>query len=383
MSELSEDSRSWLAEQALDALPHALFIVDSLRPGRPNLLVNAAYSALIRYEPGEAVAPGFDALAIFVEPAEVAALDTGEGQVAAAKQVRIRRQDGTTFPARLELRSVQRGDARYVVCLLSSVDSGERTASPPPHEPSDAAANAPPKPNKEEFFSWLSHELRSPLNACVMWLDVLALSPQPDKLAKAVDAIKRNLARQARLVSEISDAAKVSSGRLALQFELVDVVTLVKHQLDTWQSLAGAKQIVFQPRLELAAAPLAGDPARLTHTLNQLVENAIASTPAGGRVELRVHAVNNSCVVEVVDTGVALTPEDAANLGVPLWRAPTAPRARSGLGLGLAVAHHVAAEHGGSLTALSVPSGARFVMTLPLIAGGAKDSVAQADCTPD
>jgi signal transduction histidine kinase len=379
--ELSENTRSWLVEQALDAVPHALFVVDSLRAGRPNVLVNAAYSALTGYEADEAVAPGFDALAIFVEAAEVAALDADGGQVSATKPLRVRRRDGTTFPAMLELRSVQRGEGRYVVGLFASDDSGQGAANRAPHEPLDPVASAAAKPNKEEFFSWLSHELRSPLNACVMWLDVLALSPQPDKLAKAVDAIKRNLARQARLVSEISDAAKVSSGRLALDFEPVDVVTLVKRELDTWQSLATPKQIEFQHRLELAAAPLAGDPARLTHAFNQLVENAIASTPAGGRVELRVHSVNGHCAVEVVDTGVALTPEDAANLGVPLWRAPTAPRARSGLGLGLAVAHHVAAEHGGSLTAVSAASGARLVMTLPLIASGDTGSVAQTDRT--
>jgi signal transduction histidine kinase len=214
-----------------------------------------------------------------------------------------------------------------------------------------------------------------------MWLDVLALSPQPDKLTKAVDAIKRNLARQARLVSEISDAAKVASGGLALHFEAVDVLALVKLQLDAWQSLAESKRIDFQPRLEVDAAPLAGDTARLTQALNYLVENAIASTPGGGRIEVRVRAAGGQCVVEVADTGVALTPDDIANLGIPLWRAPTAPRARSGLGLGLAVAHHVAAEHGGSLTAISAAAGAEFSMTLPL-ASGAPGSVAQTNRNP-
>lgn len=382
MRELSDDARSWLLEQALDVVPHALFMVDSLQPGRANMLVNTAYSALTGYDPGEAIAPGFDALAIFVEAADVAALDAGHGEISAAKHVRVRRRDGTTLPVTLEVRSVERGGDRYLVGLLAKAESGDHAANRGAAGPLDAAMSAAPKSNKE-FFSWLSHELRSPLNACVMWLDVLALSPQPDKLAKAVDTIKRNLARQARLVSEISDAAKLSSGSLALHFEPVDVVALVKRELDAWQSLARAKQIEFQHRLELETAPVAGDPARLTQAWNQLVENAIASTPAGGQVELRLHGANGNCAVEVADTGVALTPEDAANLGVPLWRAPTAPRARAGLGLGLAVAHHVAAEHGGSLAAVSAASGARFVMTLPLVATGSTGVVTQTDRTPD
>jgi signal transduction histidine kinase len=103
-----------------------------------------------------------------------------------------------------------------------------------------------------------------------------------------------------------------------------------------------------------------------------LIENAVASTPDGGSIDLRVHAANGSCVVEVADTGAPLSLEDAANLAVPLWRAPTTARARAGVGLGLAVAHHVASKHGGSLTATSAASGARFVLTVPLAASGAE-----------
>src|SRR5688572_2407710 len=123
--ELNEGSRSRLAEQALDAVPHALFVVDSLRPGRPNVLVNAAYSTLTGYEAGEAVARDFDALAIFVEAAEVAALDAGHGEVSATKQTQVRRRDGTTFAATLEVSSFHRDEARYLVGRFANVDSGE------------------------------------------------------------------------------------------------------------------------------------------------------------------------------------------------------------------------------------------------------------------
>lgn len=234
------------------------------------------------------------------------------------------------------------------------------------------------------FLSWLSHELRSPLNACVMWLDVLALSPQPDKLAKAVEALKRNLARQARLVNDLNDAARVSSGGIELHSEPLDLVALIERELDAWQALARGKQLELHHRIELDSAPIAGDPARLAEAVNHVVENAVASTPSGGRVDVRVHGASGSCVVEVVDTGAGLSPEDAANLGVPLWRAPTTARTRAGIGLGLAVAHHVAGKHGGSLTATSAASGARFVLTVPLAANGADGgAVAKMDRTPD
>src|SRR6478735_6913456 len=91
----------------------------------------------------------------------------------------------------------------------------------------DPAASAAPKSDKQAYFSWISHELRSPPNACVMYLELLARSPQPDKLTTAVDAIMRNLARQVRLISHVSAAAKLSSGDLTLHLEPVDVVALM------------------------------------------------------------------------------------------------------------------------------------------------------------
>jgi signal transduction histidine kinase len=220
----------------------------------------------------------------------------------------------------------------------------------------------------DAFLSWLTHELRSPLNACVMWLDVLALAPQPDKLTQAVDVIKRNLARQARLVNDLNDAGKVATGGLAMHAEPLDVVAVLMRSLDAWQVLAVGKQLAFDRSIELERALIDGDPQRLSQALNHVLENAIGSTPPGGRVALRVHGADGKCVIEVEDTGAALSAEDAANLPVPLWRAPTSAKSRSGLGLGLAVAHHIATSHGGSLSAESSASGVRFKMTLPLAA---------------
>lgn len=225
-------------------------------------------------------------------------------------------------------------------------------------------------PVNDAFLSWLNHELRSPLNACVMWLDVLALAPQPDKLGQAVDAIKRNLARQARLVNDLNDAAKVSSGTLELRVEPLDLAALLGRNLDAWRLLAAAKPVAFHHSIELGAAPIDGDPERLVQSVSHLLENAINSTPAGGRVALRLHGTGGQCVVEVEDSGAALSPDDAANLALPMWRSATAARTRSGLGLGLAVAHYIAAKHGGSLTAASGANGARLALSLPLASHG-------------
>lgn len=355
-----------LGERALEAVPHAVFVVDALRPGRPNQFVNPAYSALTGYGVAEAVSDGFDALSIFVDPAAVVALDRPH-EAAARSRVELRRRDGTTVAAKLELRAVPRGDGgRYLVGLLEEA-GGRQSESP-------AARSEPPHPGadppKDAFLSALSHELRSPLNACVMWLDVLALAPQPDKLTKAVEAIKRNLARQTRLVNDLNDAAKISSRGLEVRPEPLDVVALVNRNLDAWQLLAIGKQLSLHASIEPASAIVTADPERLLQALNHLIENAVVSTPAGGRVDLRVRRGEGVCSIEIEDTGAALSAEDSANLFVPLWRSAASAKTRPGIGLGLAVAHHLIVRHGGSLTATSEGQGARLTLTLPLASYG-------------
>jgi signal transduction histidine kinase len=360
------DDRLTLSARALDAVPHAVFVVDALRPGRPNLYVNPAYAELTGYGVAEAVSDPFDALAIFADSKAVAALDQG---AAAARRVELRRRDGTTVAAELELRSVARGDGgRQLVGLLQQV----ATPEPQPKAPAETspASADPAARTKDAFLSALSHELRSPLNACVMWLDVLALAPQPDKLTKAVEAIKRNLARQTRLVNDLNDAAKISSGGLEVRPQRLDLVELINRNLDTWQLLAIGKQLAFHPAIETTSASIAGDPERLLQALNHLLENAVVSTPAGGRIDLRVRLGEGVCIVEVEDTGTGLSAEDTANLFVPLWRAPASAKTRPGIGLGLAVAHHLIAKHGGTLAATSEGRGALFTLTLPLAAAG-------------
>ena len=357
------DEALHLAKHALETVPQAIFVVDSLRPGHPNRYVNPAYAALTGYGVTEAGSDGFDALAIFADPAEVAALE-GEVTSGSTRRVTLRRRDGALAAAKLELRAAPRSDGGHTwIGLLEPASSADR-------QPDARAVGGAGSRATDAFLSSLSHDLRSPLNACVMWLDVLALAPQPDKLTQAVDAIKRNLARQTRLVNDLNDAAKISVGSLEVRLEPVDLVALLKRHIDTWQLLAIGRQLTLQHRIEPPAAHIEADPSRLSQALNQLVENAVASTPAGGRVELRVRSSSDTCIVEIEDTGVGLSAEDAANLATPLWRSPGNFKTRPGLGLGLAVAHHLMHRQGGTLTAASRSSGALFTLTVPLATAG-------------
>jgi signal transduction histidine kinase len=358
-----------LLDVALAGIDRGVFVIDALRPGRPNLYVNPAYAALTGYADTVAVSDGFDALAIFVDPPAIPALDRGPAS-AAGSRVSVRRRDGTVFPAALTLRVVPRTDGRrYVIGLIDDLTT-EHT------EAHGAAAAAAPGASAQaaEFLASLSHELRSPLNACVMWLDVLTLSAQPDKLTKAVDALRRNLARQARVINDLVDAAKIFSGELEVHCEPIDLTALLERNLDTWQLLALSKQLTFQHSIGPTSARVNADPDRLLELFNQLLENAISSTATGGCVELTARCAHGLCVVEIADTGLGLSAEEATNVFTPLWRAPAAMKTRPGIGLGLAVAHHLAVKHGGTLTVASRDVGVAFTLSLPLAASGVRDA---------
>jgi signal transduction histidine kinase len=285
----------------------------------------------------------------------------------------VRRRNGTVFPAKLALNAVPRADgSHYVIGLIDDVTAEEiatkqrlELLAEAAQARSDAeAANRA----KDTFFASLSHELRSPLNACVMWLDVLALGPHPDKVPKAVEAIRRNLGRQTRLVNDLIDAAKISSGGIEVHLEPLDLTALLKRNVDTWQLLAIAKQLSFEHQLEPTAARVQADSDRLLQVLNNLIENAVDNTPAGGHVTLTLRNAGDVCLIEVEDTGVGLSADDAASLFTPFWRSPGNTHSHKGLGLGLAIAHHLVTKHGGTLAAASdgLGAGTVFTVSLPL-----------------
>jgi signal transduction histidine kinase len=233
---------------------------------------------------------------------------------------------------------------------------------------------------KDVFFASITHELRSPLNACTMWLDVLALGPLSEKSAKAVDAIKRNLRIQTRLVNDLIDAAKMSSGGIEIHREPHELEQLIAGNVETWQLLAAAHKISFTCRLDGPPRVVDADPERLTQVLTNLLENAFANTPAGGRVELRVLDDGDGINIEVEDTGSGLSAEDIERIFTPFWRSQSGGQSHKGLGLGLAIAEHLVRGHDGTLTARSEGpgKGSVFNVRLPIGAGAAHGGAGEA-----
>jgi signal transduction histidine kinase len=177
--------------------------------------------------------------------------------------------------------------------------------------------------------------------------------------------INRNAHRLQRLVGDLLFFAQVESGRLTLDSEPVELRALAGRVLEAARPSGEAAGIA----LELEApdvVEIRGDPARLEQLLDNLLSNAVKFTLPGGRVCVRVAAVEEEAVVQVSDTGIGIPADEVSSLFRRFFRASSAmSRQIPGTGLGLAIAKAIVDEHGGSIDAESSDGGTTFTIRLP------------------
>jgi hypothetical protein len=368
------EDRLALRNRALGATSQGVFIADG---DQAIIYVNDAFTRLTGYSERDAFGRRCDFL-VSATP-EDPALAQLQSALAERTNVTVtlpsKRHDGTVFSARWSVSTLPDNDERtHLVGLLEDVTAEQLAAMSRLELLAEASQARKDAENatrvKDVFFATITHELRSPLNACTMWLDVLALGPLSDKSAKAIDAIKRNLKLQTRLVNDLIDAAKISGGGIEIHREPHELEKLIEANVETWRLVGAARNVQFVCRLSGRRHPLNVDSERLVQVLNNLLENAFAHTPAGGRVELRVRDDAEDVAIEVEDTGAGLSPEDLGRVFTPFWRAGSGKGSHKALGLGLAIAENLIKSHGGSLRAQSPGLGMGCVFTISLPSEG-------------
>jgi PAS domain S-box-containing protein len=227
---------------------------------------------------------------------------------------------------------------------------------------------------KDDFLATLSHELRTPLNAILGWAQMLTARPMDgDTTARGLDAIVRNAQAQAQLVTDILDVSRIVSGKLRLETQPVDLVTVVYAALDAVRPAADAKRIRLATSLSLNSPIVSGDPSRLQQVVWNLLSNAVKFTPPGGEVHVAVERGDSQFSVTVRDNGGGIDPEFLPRMFERFAQADTSSkRQHGGLGLGLAIVRHLVELHGGTVEARSegLGKGASFVVRLPVRAVG-------------
>jgi PAS domain S-box-containing protein len=344
---------------------YAIFMLD---PDGTVRSWNAGAQAIKGYEAGEIIGKHFSA---FYTPEDRAAGKPELEIELARENGRVEdegwrvRKDGTLFWANVVVTAIRgpQGDLRGFAKVTRDMTERRRLEE---LESSSRRMN--------EFLAMLAHELRNPLapirNAVtIMQLETLN-SPV---LRNCRDVIDRQLTHVTRLVDDLLDVGRLTTGKIRLRKELVRVADVVTRSVETARPLMTARRHqlhVSQPDENLFVN---GDPTRLTQVLQNLLVNAAKYTPDGGRIDVNVSGAAGFVSMAVSDNGRGLAPEHLERIFELFMQTETGTSSpsESGLGIGLTLARSLVEMHGGSLHATSpgLGQGSTFVIRLAAAQG--------------
>jgi signal transduction histidine kinase len=223
---------------------------------------------------------------------------------------------------------------------------------------------------KDEFLATMSHELRTPLNAIFGWITLLRTGRLDEATqARALETIERNARAQKRLVEDLLDVSRIVTGKLGLELADVAPRRILQAAIATMQPAAEAKELSIVPALAEVTGVIRGDPARLQQIVCNLLSNAIKFTAPGGRIDVELTMSGDQVQISVADTGQGIKPEFLPHVFERFRQEDgSIVRRHGGLGLGLAIVHHLVELHSGTVAAQSDGEGcgARFIVRLPV-----------------
>jgi signal transduction histidine kinase len=221
-----------------------------------------------------------------------------------------------------------------------------------------------------EFLAVLAHELRNPLAPIRTAAALLGRVRNDEALVSEVQAvIERQVAHMSRLVSDLLDVSRVSTGKLRLERRCVDIAGIIDAAIDACQPTIAARRQRFEVRLPSGELELYGDPIRLAQVVSNLLDNASKYTPEGGEIGLSAVVIAEAVVITVSDSGIGITPEAMPKIFEPFVQEAHAIGFNGvGLGIGLTVVRELVEAHGGQVVASSAGTGlgSEFVVILPL-----------------
>jgi signal transduction histidine kinase/FixJ family two-component response regulator len=224
---------------------------------------------------------------------------------------------------------------------------------------------------KDEFLAMLAHELRNPLAPIYAASEFLSrtLAEQPQAQV-AIATIKRQATQLTRLVDDLLDVSRITQGRIDLQRETLDLSRVIAQALETVEPLIREKRHRVFITTSYQALYVSGDFVRLAQCFINLLTNAAKYTDVGGQIRIETRAEEGSAVIDVMDSGVGMSPEllpRVFDLFVQSDR--TLDRSQGGLGIGLSVVKRLVEMHGGEVGARSagVGHGSTFEVRLPLV----------------
>jgi PAS domain S-box-containing protein len=223
---------------------------------------------------------------------------------------------------------------------------------------------------KDEFLAMLAHELRNPLAPIRNAAQVIRLVGTADpNVQRATELVERQVQHMTRLVDDLLDVSRITSGKIKLQKEPVELAAVVGRAVETARPLIEARRHELAVTLPREAVPLEADPTRLAQVIANLLTNAAKYTEEGGHVRLTVEREGGTAVVRVRDDGVGIPSEMLSSVFTLFTQVDrTLARSEGGLGIGLTLVKSLTELHGGTVEARSEGpgTGSEFIVRLPV-----------------
>jgi PAS domain S-box-containing protein len=369
-SEQRERLRANELASVMDATPAAIFITHD--PACLDVTANAEARRLLRLAKDDnpsLSAPGHHAFEVYADgvaltpeqlPLQLAAAG---GIEVRGKELETRFDNGDLLHILMNAVPLRDEDGRMIGSAAAFVDI---TAQKSAVQELQRQAHY-----KDEFLAVLAHELRNPLAAIQAGLELLKMDVSDGaRLIKTREIMQRQMAHVVRLIDDLLDVARISSGKLELKTETVSVREIVESAIELSRGEIERSGLRFHVELPPGPLYVHADRVRLTEVICNLLHNASKYTPGGGKVALTVLQENGDAVLRVADNGVGIGPETLPTVFTMFSQAEdTRAQRQGGLGVGLALASRIVALHGGTISAESGGhgKGSTFTVRLPVL----------------
>jgi PAS domain S-box-containing protein len=218
-----------------------------------------------------------------------------------------------------------------------------------------------------EFIAMLSHELRNPLAPVRNAVSILKRFVDKPETVWCADVIERQVGHMTRLVDDLLDVSRVSTGKIRFERKALELNALTQAAADSVRGSVQACGQALSFRASRDPVPIFGDPTRLTQVLVNLLTNAVKYTPDGGAIGVEVDRDATVGTVKVVDTGIGMPEALLQRAFDPFVQGECKlDRAHGGLGIGLTLVKRIVESHGGVVTAASAGAGRGTTMTVSL-----------------
>jgi two-component system CheB/CheR fusion protein len=235
---------------------------------------------------------------------------------------------------------------------------------------------------KDEFLATLAHELRNPLAPIRNALQILRLAPEPEVQEQTRALMQRQLDQVVRLVEDLLDVSRISTGKLQLRKEWVDLRTAIEGAVEASRTLIDRMGHQLTVTVPSQALTVDADPARLGQVFVNLLNNAAKYTDRGGHIRLAVERQGSDVLVSVQDDGIGIAGDQLPGIFHLFSQVEGAlEKSQGGLGIGLTLVKRLVELHGGRIEARSggPGKGSEFVVRLPLIVEASGSGAARRD----